>query len=78
MSQRFDEHGYALSDIHDTDDLAKRTPSNLRPVQLLKSDPAVYAMVDDRTFDPAVYVELSAAEQDVARKVLEALAAAEA
>jgi len=69
--------GYAIDSITDTDDLQKRTPANVRPVQIKGSDPAVYAMVDDRTFDPAAHTELSAADQDVARQALAAAEAAE-
>ena len=78
MSQKFDEHGYALSDIRDTDDVQKRTPSNVRPVKLKGTDPVLYAMAEDRTFNPAVHEELSPAEQAVALAALAALAAAEA
>ena len=53
-----DIHGDSLSDIRDTDDVQKRTPSNVRPVRLKGSHPAVLVTVDDRTFDPAIHEEL--------------------
>jgi hypothetical protein len=58
-----------------------RAIENVRPVKLKGTDPAepaVYALADDRTFDAAAHEELSADEQDVARKALKALAEAEA